>query len=396
MRYMVCEIGSSMIRPLISDVGPIVRISPEEVHINDPAFTNIFFSSSTSVKMNKYAAHQHQFGMPESTFNTIDADLHKLRRSALSPFFSRKSINALEPTLVEKVYKVCGRLQEYKENNTPMDLRLLFSSMTTDIITEYCFPNCFDLLSTPDLAPEWRDSFADGLRNFQWLKHFPFLWNVLRAIPYPVLQVLAPQVAITANWERSNQKLVRDIVDTYDTRDKNDKSVTIFHELLASDLPQHEKSYERLWQEGSALIGAGVETTSNTLTTALYHLSQHPDKLARLKAELEEAMPNAETLVSWAKLETLPYLTAVTKESLRRAFGFSSRIVRVPVKGALQFDKYTLPPGTAISMSQKLLGYHPDIFEDPHEFIPERWLSKNSPADLYVFGRGPRMCAAQK
>jgi hypothetical protein len=164
--------------------------------------------------------------MPESTFNTIDADLHKTRRGALAPFFSRRSINALEPTLVEKVNQTCNRLQGFKDSKTPVDLRLLFSCMTTDIITHYAFPSCFNLLADPDLAPAWRDTFADGLRNFQWFKHFPALWNVLRSIPDKMLLKMAPQMAITQNWERSNQKLVREIVDTFDPQNKNDNHVT--------------------------------------------------------------------------------------------------------------------------------------------------------------------------
>jgi len=156
-------------------LGPIVRISPCEVHINDPSYADIHFSSGSSIKLNKYAPHQHQFGMPKSTFNTIDADLHKIRRGALNPFFLRRSINALEPTLVGKVNKTCERLQEVKESGSQIDLRLLFSCMTTDIITSYAFRNCFDLLSTPDLSPSWRKTFTEGLRNFQWFKHFPSL-----------------------------------------------------------------------------------------------------------------------------------------------------------------------------------------------------------------------------
>lgn len=35
--------------------------------------------------------------------------------------------------------------------------------MMMDVITEYCFLNCFNLLSTPDLAPDWRNSFVEGL-----------------------------------------------------------------------------------------------------------------------------------------------------------------------------------------------------------------------------------------
>ena len=88
-----------------NQVGPIVRIFPSEVHTNDPSYAETHFSGS--IKMNKYAPHQNQFGMPESSFNTVHADLHKIRRGALAPFFSRRSINALESTLVEKVDLTC-------------------------------------------------------------------------------------------------------------------------------------------------------------------------------------------------------------------------------------------------------------------------------------------------
>lgn len=336
--------------------------------------------------------------MPESTFNTIDADLHKMRRGALAPFFSRRSINALEPTLAEKVNQTCGRLHEFKESKTPVDLRLLFSCMTTDMITEYAFPHCFGLLSTPDLAPEWRNTFAEGLRNFQWFKHFPSLWSILRSMPDSLLLKMAPQMAITQNWERSNQKLVREIVNTFGRQEKSDTHVTIFHELLSSELPQNEKSYERLWQEGSALIGAGVETTSNTLCVALYHLHlpENKDKLATLKAELEKVMPDINQLAQWAKLETLPYLSAVIKEALRLAYGTSSRFIRVAPEATVQYKGYVLPPGTAISMSAMLLCQHPDMFDSPLVFSPERWLTSNRPSDIIVFGRGTRMCAGQK
>jgi cytochrome P450 len=81
----------------------------------------------------------------------------------------------------------------------------------------------------------------------------------------------------------------------------------------------------------------------------------------------------------------------VINEALRSAGGFSSRIVRVPQNAPLRYKDYVLPPGTAISMSQMLLSRHPDLFDAPHDFQPERWLTKNGAADLYSFGRGPRM-----
>lgn len=170
----------------------------------------------------------------------------------------------------------------------------------------------------------------------------------------------------------------------------------IFHELLSSDLPTTEECYERLWQEGSALIGAGVETTSNTLNVILFRLLTNPGQLERLKGELQQAMPNSAQLASWQRLETLPYLTAVIKEGLREALGTTSRFIRVAPDSELCYKDYILPPGTAVSMSVLLLHHHPSLFTEPESFIPERWLGKNDRADLFVFGRGPRMCAGQK
>ncbi|KAL8698773.1 MAG: hypothetical protein Q9201_006387 [Fulgogasparrea decipioides] len=385
------------IEELHKSYGPIVRIRPDEVHINDLAYTEIHFSTSTTIDHHKYKPHQNQFGMPQSTFNTIESGLHRVRRNAIAPFFSKRNVFNLEPMVRAKVEKVCSRLEEYRRSNSVMDLRLLFGCMTTDIITEYAFPHCFDLLDTPDLSPAWRKTFATGLRNFQWFKHFPSLWNVLRSIPDQILVQLSPEMKLTQEWERGNQKLVREIIESYSPSNVQEGHPTIFHELLGSTLPAAEKSYERLWQEGSAMIGAGVETTSNTLNVIIFHLLQNPSQLARLKQELEEAIPNESNLPSWQELESLPYLGAVISEGLRKAYGTVSRLIRVEPQHDLHYKDYVLPAGTPVSMTIMLLNNNPDVFPNPERFLPERWLSgKLTRAALWNFGKGPRMCAGIK
>lgn len=61
---------------------------------------------------------------------------------------------------------------------------------------------------------------------------------------------------------------------------------------------------------------AGTDTTSTTLSYLLWELSRRPDIMARLQAELDECMPDTQSIPGIQELQKLPYLTALIKEGL--------------------------------------------------------------------------------
>ena len=84
---------------------------------------------------------------------------------------------------------------------------------------------------------------------------------------------------------------------------------TIIEQLLKStNLPPEELSAERLASEAQIVLGAGTDTTSYTLSMISFHLLNHPEMRARLKAELSVAMATSGRLPTWQELEKLPYL----------------------------------------------------------------------------------------
>ncbi len=87
---------------------------------------------------------------------------------------------------------------------------------------------------------------------------------------------------------------------------------TIFEELCDSDLPPQEKTIERLMDEGFILIGAGGESTAQTLTVLTFHLLNNPEIVLELRAELDKVMPDPESSVSWQTLEQLPFMVRQT------------------------------------------------------------------------------------
>lgn len=236
----------------IVDQGSVVRISPIEVHISDPEYATLHFSNAT--KRNKYAPHRYIFFvMMDAALITIDHAHHKLRRSPLSKVFSKKNVLALEPFIKSKIENCCSRLENFRISQEVIDLRLLFTCLTTDIVTEYAFARSKNLLSTADLSPEWRNFFSSSLRKSHWFKHFPFLGYVVSFFPEGWITHFTPNVELEEQIEE---------ILAADKEDYNElPRLTMYHEILQSDLPPIEKSRSRLRQEGQSILGAGLETT---------------------------------------------------------------------------------------------------------------------------------------
>lgn len=170
---------------------------------------------------------------------------------------------------------------------------------------------------------------------------------------------------------------------------------TVFHSLLNSELPNSEKSSERLAEEAVLLVGAGTHTTSWALSVATFHLLSQPNTLRKLKEELEAAIPDPTVLMPLSALEALPYLTAVIKEGLRLSFGNTSRIPRIALDQPIKYGDFEIAPGTPVSMSIPVVHFDERIFPDAKSFHPERWIEdKTGRLNKYLvtFCKGPRMC----
>lgn len=90
---------------------------------------------------------------------------------------------------------------------------------------------------------------------------------------------------------------------------------TIIHELLESNLPPEEKTHARLWQELQVIIGAGADTTANTLAVVHFHILNSPEVRKKLRAELEAALPDKSAPAKLNEVEKLPYLVSTASPS---------------------------------------------------------------------------------
>lgn len=75
------------------------------------------------------------------------------------------------------------------------------------------------------------------------------------------------------------------------------------------------------------------------------------------------------------------------------------RLPRVSPDVAIQYKDYTIPPGTPLGMNAYLMHSNPEVYQDPDQFAPERWLAEDTKTmqrSYVTFTKGSRSCLGQK
>jgi cytochrome P450 len=173
---------------------------------------------------------------------------------------------------------------------------------------------------------------------------------------------------------------------------------TIIHDILESDLQPTEKSFQRILEEVGTVTGAAFETTANSIRMTLFHINKNPTIRQRLRAELASCKQQDADMddIGLSELERLPYLTAVLMEGLRLSPAIATRATRVAPDRDLIYGKWVIPAGTPIGMTAYFLLRDPELYPNPDEFNPERWMDMNArrkaERSYAPFSKGPRNC----
>ena len=95
------------------------------------------------------------------------------------------------------------------------------------------------------------------------------------------------------------------------------------------------------------LLFGGTEPTASGMSGLTYNLITHPDVLAKLTAEIEDAFKSEDEITN-AKCTQLPYMNAVIQESLRVFPPAPCRFPRRTEAGGVEVDGWFVPGDVSI------------------------------------------------
>ncbi|MGK7913581.1 MAG: cytochrome P450 [Synechococcus sp.] len=158
--------------------------------------------------------------------------------------------------------------------------------------------------------------------------------------------------------------------------------------MSATDEDGQHLSDRELRDELMLLILAGHDTTALAMAWGMYWLHSLPNVKHKVLDELATLGDNPDPM----DIFKLPFLTAVCQEILRihpvAAFSFPRR-----AQEEVNLMGYHMPAGENAIVSIHLLHQRPDLYPNPRQFDPDRFLQRKfSPYEFMPFGGGVRRC----
>jgi cytochrome P450 len=297
----------------------------------------------------------------EHSVLVLDEAPHINQRRLLLPPFHGQRMAGYEATMRE----IAAREIESWPTGVPWELRPRMQAMTLDIIIE----TVFGVHGGARL-----DDLREALREFLDLLTEPRMLVPLLAIGPSRIRLYPP---FRRRTDRVNALILGEIAERRAAADLEQRDDILSLLVAARHEDGSPMSDAEIHDELLTLLVAGHETTATALSWAVERLVRHPDKLARLRAEVEAGED--------------AYLTATIQETLRLRPVIS--IVARKLTEPIELGGYELPAGVSVVPSIHLIHRDPTIYPEPDRFRPERFLE--TPPGTYTwipFGGGVRRC----
>eukprot|EP00898_Chlorokybus_atmophyticus_P005111 jgi/Chlat1/5600/Chrsp369S00858 len=325
-------------------------------------------------------------------------------RSAVLPLFHTEKLANYGPVMNRKADQLVKKLAVADEDRKPVPISEWFKEMTLHVIGECAFGIDF---AQDGAAMELADATTQIMGSASLNSNPPLssMVGILAPSLYkPVLYLMrcfkGSQESCVLRAQNTLAEVARRIVEAR-RGDPNAENMNDFLTMLMRSTNKHAGrpfSTLELQSQAFEFIQAGFETTSNTLSFALYLISKNPAVEKRMLEEIDQV--GRDTVPSCDDLDKFPYVECIVKETLR-LYPTGAIAIRKAIE-ATQLGGYAVPAGSVVVIAIYAMHHLEQYFPEPEAFRPERFWpgsdeDKDRPAYTYLpFGAGPRMCIGWK
>lgn len=310
---------------------------------------------------------------------TAEGEKWKQHRKLAAEALNHKNTKSYFPIIKNTTERLIDTLAVKTEK--ALDIQSEIMKYTIDITTQIAFGYDGNTLQKPE------DPLQKHLE-----KVFPTI-NSRIAAPLPIWKYYKTQKDKDFN---TSLEYIKAVIDDYIQQAKQNLNDTPknFLEALLLENQRDNLTDEEIFGNVFTMLLAGEDTTSNSISWAIFFLAKHPEVVKKARDEINKVCPQG-FVENINQLEQLEFIEGIAMETLRLK----------PVSPTLLMEaledsetKYLdIKSGDIILLQNKVAQTKEEHFSDSQLFNPSRWIKQNvcpvhSPNQIRVFGGGPRYC----
>lgn len=315
----------------------------------------------------------------------IDKHEHAMRRRFLQPAFSERALKEAETLISISARKLCQGLTsglEEGEWSEPKNFNDWATFFGFDFVSDLGYGKSFGMLDS--IENRWIPGVLKSASIFlYYVGYLPFIDFVRPLMGTWVQDYVGGQAAADSlKYTNLANGRLAERTELEKQRKMNGKDTgrkDTFHYLLNSKDSVTGKTFttEQLQADSALIIAAGSDGVAVTLAACMFYLLNNLRTMERLTEEIRESFSSVEEIGN-PKLGSLPYLHACLEETLRMNPPKPSSLPREVLKGGLLVDGHLIPEGVNVGSPLYVIHHDPEIFLDPWDFRPERWIPSSS------------------
>ncbi|KAJ5719114.1 hypothetical protein N7493_007569 [Penicillium malachiteum] len=356
--------------------GPVVCLGPNEISFTSlDAIKEIYSSGGSGYDKTEFYTLFRQFKI-RTMFSTLRKDEHSKRKRIFAERYAMTNVMKEGPLtgINERAQAFVSRIAEAGKRS--IDVYVLLHCYAVDCVTHFMFsPGGLKSLN-----------IEQDFEIMQELTYHQSLQKSLLEYYLPTLEPYFPNFLRPRTSPKTNQYVLDMVAQS-----------ELGNFTLLEKLKRKDTGLELMQAAAECKdhMAAGIDTTGDGLCFLMWELSQ-PENLIyqqKLRAELKSASPDA-------PLDSLPYLEAVIKETLRCSPPIPMSLPRYVPDGGRIIHGYFIPAHAIVSCQPYTVHRaHEEVFPEPDRFYPDRWLDEEGAAErnrhFFAFAIGGRGCTGK-